>query len=143
MRSMTVYTVFTRVIHAIAQLTLLIQYLKNYRYNQIYLRKIVSSHKSRTLNLDTKFWLKKCVNYASKYGISLPVVCQGAGKRPYTPTFCKVEFNIFVLASRSYQYIYYIDQSPISLNSNKTDISRKMCLFSRKSKDGVVVLYFE
>jgi len=33
------------------------------------LRKIVSSHKSRTLNLDTKFWLKKCVNYASKYVI--------------------------------------------------------------------------
>ena len=30
---------------------------------------MVSSHKSRTLNLDTKFWLKKCVNYASKYGI--------------------------------------------------------------------------
>ena len=28
----------------------------------------MSSHKSRTLNLDTKFWLKKCVNYASKYG---------------------------------------------------------------------------
>ena len=42
---------------------------KNYRYNQIYLRKIVSSIKSRTLNLDTKFWFKKCVNYASKYGI--------------------------------------------------------------------------
>ena len=49
----------------------LIQYLKNYRYNQIYLRKIVSSHKSRTLNLDTKFWLKKCVNYASKYSIDI------------------------------------------------------------------------
>jgi hypothetical protein len=55
-------TVFTRVIHAFNK------YLKNYRYNQIYLRKIVSSHKSRNLNLDTKFWLKKCVNYASKYG---------------------------------------------------------------------------
>ena len=56
-----------RVIHAFN----IVQYLKNYRYNQIYLRKIVSSHKSRTLNLDTKFWLKKCVNYASKYGITL------------------------------------------------------------------------
>jgi len=33
--------------------------LKNYRYNQIYLRKIVSSHKSRTLNLDTKILVKK------------------------------------------------------------------------------------
>jgi len=42
---------------------------KNYRYNQIYLRKIISSHKSRTLNLDTIFWFKKCVNYASKYGM--------------------------------------------------------------------------
>ena len=55
--------------YLLASFTLLIQYLKKYRYNQIYLRKIVSSHKSRTLNLDTKFWLKKCVNYASKYGI--------------------------------------------------------------------------
>ena len=57
-------TVFTRVIHAFNTI------FKNYRFNQIYLRKIVSSHKSRTLNLDTKFWLKKCVNYASKYGIA-------------------------------------------------------------------------
>jgi len=54
-----------RVIHAFNTI-----FKKNYRYNQIYLRKIVSSHKSRTLNLDTKFWLKKCVNYASKYGNS-------------------------------------------------------------------------
>jgi hypothetical protein len=33
--------------------------LKNYQYNQIYLRKIVSSHKSRSLNLDTKILVKK------------------------------------------------------------------------------------
>jgi len=54
-----IVTVFTRVIHSIAYFTLLIKYLKNFRYNQIYLRKIVSSHKSRTLNLDKQFWLKK------------------------------------------------------------------------------------
>ena len=41
----------------------------------INLRKIISSHKSRTLNLDTKFWLKKCVNYASKCGIHIDGYC--------------------------------------------------------------------
>ena len=65
-----VYRIYSRnsrhgVIHAFNT-----TFKKKYRYNQIYLRKIVSSHKSRTLNLDTKLWLKKCVNYASKYGIS-------------------------------------------------------------------------
>ena len=65
---MGIYRIYSRnsrhrVIHAFNTI-----FKKNYRYNQIYLRKIVSSHKSRTLNLDTKFWLKKCVNYASKYG---------------------------------------------------------------------------
>jgi len=55
-----------RLIHAFNTI-----FKKNYRYNQIYLSKIVSSHKSRNLNLDTKFWLKKCLNYASKYGISM------------------------------------------------------------------------
>ena len=33
-------TLFTRVIHAIAYFTLLIQYLKNYRYNQIYFQNL-------------------------------------------------------------------------------------------------------
>ena len=65
---------------------LLIQHLKNYRYNQIYLRNIVSSHKSRTLNLYTKFWLKKCVNYASKCGTSL-LTCTTHIKCPTDPTF--------------------------------------------------------
>ena len=77
--------------------------------------------------------------------ILLSVVRLGAGKRPYRPTFYKVEFNVLVLASLFFFNIYYIDQSSISLNSNKTDIFRKVCLLFRKNKEGVVkhVIYFE